>query len=162
MTDQQKNELKEYVSQTKGQGSYSDDACVIRDFIEAFGDDVTWENIDKLCASRRLGWGGKDTARRFLYRWKMWKEGVPVSVIASEQGARACGVAKCPDRDLYGFCLKRYRYWSSCPTLKQLNEIVKAPEPKKEEKPEKGKVDWIFGKVCSYKDAACAVFKGNY
>jgi len=73
---------------------------------------------------------------------------------------RACEVVGCPDRDQYGFCTKKFRYRTSCLTLKSLDELARDPErQEKEKKPDKA--DWLFEKACSYKDAASAVFKGN-
>lgn len=168
MTYEQRKELDEYLRQAKEishTDTFKEDSGMIKDFIEKYGDDLSWENIERMSRTRRLADGNKDRGRRFLYRWKMWKEGVPMSTIISDYtgGAyilRACEVVSCPDRDMYGFCSKHYRLRISCQTLRAIDDLAKEP-PKKPEKKEPEKADWIFNKECSYKDAACAVFKGN-
>lgn len=171
MTDVQKAELNEYIYQVR-EASHCDSACltdagVIKDYIEANGDHLSFESIERFIRERRFAGGTRDRGRRFLYRWKMWKEGVDIGVIVGQymdqfNHSRACEILGCPDRDQYGFCSKKYRVRASCPTLKQIDELARDPEVrKKAEKKEPDKADWLFGKVCSYKDAACAVFKGN-
>lgn len=170
MTDVQRADLNEYLFQAR-EASHCDSACfadsgVIKDYIEECGDLLSFESIERFIRERRFAGGTRDRGRRFLYRWKMWKEGVDIGVIVGQymdqfNHPRACEIIGCPDRDQYGFCMKRYRVRASCPTLKQLDAITRDIEPKKAEKKEPDKADWLFGKVCSYKDAACAVYKGN-
>lgn len=170
MTDMQKTELDDYVSQAREYSHFSktggNDRSVIRDYIDAYGDYITWETIERFIKVRRFSSMTRDGGRRVLYRWKAWKEGVGMDVITDlymdpYRHLRACEVVGCADRDQYGFCTKKFRFRTSCPTLKLLDELARDPERKKEKKPEPDKADWLFGKVCSYKDAACAVFKGN-
>ena len=172
MTGQQCTELIAYLQKarelTHSDSTFKEDQAAIKDFIDLYGDDISWQNIETSCKLRRNTRNCRDRDRRALYRWKMYKEGVPLKLILREytgQISRACEVTGCPERDGYGFCRHRYKYRASCTTLAELDDLDKyglarLKEGKKEPGPEK--VDWIFGMRCSHKDAASAMFSGKY
>lgn len=169
MTDEQKAELRSYLEQareyTHSYCTFKDDRAVISDFMERFGDDLTWENIEEAFSKRIMTQSYKDMCRRALYRWKAFKEGEAISAIIDNytgQKVRACEMQSCLDRDYNGFCTIGFRYRGNCPTLKAHDAaedakiLLRQPEKKEAEK-----ADWIFGMRCSYKGSASAVFNGR-
>lgn len=178
MTATQIQELKDYTQQAReylhNVTTFREDCKIIKDFIDIYGDKVSWENIEKTLANRKISGMNKDALRRCLYRWRMYKQGVPVPYIVDHYVSlgdharlytRACEIISCNDRDVDGFCKLHYRQRSSCETLKMLDELARSglsATMKKEEKAQNPKkADWIFGMKCSYKGSASAVFNGR-
>lgn len=179
MDKRQQTELILYLEEareiTKNETTFREDQGVIKDFIDRFGDDVSWGNIEKVCEERRVSRNGnKDGMRRALYRWRMFKKGVSVHDIVTYyitaahkagQPVRACEVQNCVDRDMHGFCMHSYRQRNNCQTLRERDELVRDGMASalrvQEKKPEPEKADWIFGMKCSFIGSAAAVFEGK-